>query len=175
MPAPPHETLRQSSGDLTDDHCSCLWFDGQAEEAARFYVSVFPNSAIDRVMTASLDSPGGTKAGEILFVEFTLNGQPFQALNGGPKFKFNEAISLSVPCRDQAEVDRLWGALTADGGQPVMCGWLKDKYGVSWQIVPQGLLDLTASSDREVARRAMAAMMTMVKIDLAAVEAAARG
>ena len=153
----------------------CLWFNGQAEEAARFYVSVFPNSKIDRVMTAPLDTPGGVKAGDVLFVEFTLDGQPFQALNGGPNFTFSEAISLSVPCPDQALVDRLWDALTADGGRPVVCGWLKDKYGVSWQIVPDGLLELTASPDQDTARRAMEAMMGMVKIDIAAVKAAARG
>ncbi len=116
---------------------SCLWFDGRAEEAAAFYVSVFPDSRIDHVLSSAIDTPGA-KAGSAILVEFKLFGQSFQALNGGPHDPFNDAISLVVNCKDQAEVDRLWDALTADGGRPVACGWLKDRFGVSWQILPEG-------------------------------------
>ncbi len=111
---------------------TCLWFDGQAEEAARFYVSLLPDSRIDAINRAPGDYPAG-QAGKVLLVEFTLAGQKFQALNGGPQFQFTEAISMSVSCADQAEVDRLWSALTADGGKPAQCGWLKDRYGLSWR------------------------------------------
>lgn len=151
----------------------CLWFEDQALDAARFYASVFGGS-IDKVHHALIDTPG-TKQGEVLFVEFTLAGQAFQALNGGPHDKFNDAISLSTSCADQAEVDRIWSAMTTDGGKPVACGWLKDKYGVSWQVVPKRLLELIADRDPERARRAFQAMTTMIKIDIATIEAAARG
>lgn len=151
----------------------CLWFEGNGLEAAKFYVSVFGGS-IDSVMHAPLDTPGTSK-GDVLFVEFTLAGQRYQALNGGPFAKFNEAVSLSVACEDQAEVDRYWSALTADGGQPVQCGWLKDKYGLSWQIIPKRLFELHADPDSERRHRVMVAMLNMVKIDVAALEAAARG
>jgi predicted 3-demethylubiquinone-9 3-methyltransferase (glyoxalase superfamily) len=151
----------------------CLWFDGKAEEAANFYVSLFPNSRVDHVTAYPTDTPSG-KRGEVMLVDFTLDGQPYQGLNGGPRFKFNEAVSLSVPCRDQAEVDRLWSALTANGGRPVQCGWLQDKYGLFWQIVPQQLQTLVRDPDRDVARRAMEAMFDMVKIDIATIEAAAK-
>jgi predicted 3-demethylubiquinone-9 3-methyltransferase (glyoxalase superfamily) len=143
----------------------CLWFVDEALQAAEFYVSVFPNSRLERVDRSPMDYPGG-KAGDVLLVEFTLGGQLFQALNGGEHDAFNDAISLSVDCRDQAEVDRVWAALTADGGRPVQCGWLKDKYGVAWQIVPEGLGRLMASSDPVRAQRTMQAMMRMVKLDI---------
>jgi predicted 3-demethylubiquinone-9 3-methyltransferase (glyoxalase superfamily) len=150
----------------------CLWFETEALEAAEFYASVFPNSAIVDVLRSPADTPG-PKAGSILLVQFRLAGQDYQALNGGRHEAFSNAVSLSVSCEDQAEVDRLWSALTADGGRPVACGWLKDKYGLSWQIVPRRLPELLADPDPDRARRAMEAMMTMVKIDVAAVEAAA--
>jgi predicted 3-demethylubiquinone-9 3-methyltransferase (glyoxalase superfamily) len=145
----------------------CLWFDGKAEEAARFYTSLFPDSHIDHVVRSSIDYPGG-KAGSVILVEFTLAGLPYQALNGGPHDPFNDAISLSVTCKDQAEVDRLWEALTADGGKPIQCGWLKDKFGVSWQIVPDGLIAMLRDEDPRKSRLVMEAMMPMVKLDLAA-------
>jgi predicted 3-demethylubiquinone-9 3-methyltransferase (glyoxalase superfamily) len=152
----------------------CLWFDGQAEEAANFYASLLPDSRVDHVLRAPADYPNG-KAGDVLLVEFTLAGQQFQGLNGGPEFSFTEAVSFSVDCEDQAEVDRLWDALTADGGQPVACSWLKDKYGLSWQIVPRRLTELMADPDSVRAKRAMEAMMGMVKIDVAALERAVEG
>jgi predicted 3-demethylubiquinone-9 3-methyltransferase (glyoxalase superfamily) len=152
----------------------CLWFDGRSEEAAEFYVSVFPNSRIDHVVRTTVDTPG-SKAGEVVLVEFSIAGQSYQALNGGPHDQFNDAISLSVSCDDQAEVDRLWDALAADGGRPVQCGWLKDKFGVSWQIVPKALPRMLKSDDREAAKRAMSAMIQMVKIDVAELERAFNG
>ncbi len=151
----------------------CLWFDGNAEEAANFYVSVFPNSKIDTTMRTGDAGPG--PKGSVLMVAFTLDGQSFQALNGGPRYKFNEAISMSVDCKDQAEVDRYWNALTRDGGQPVQCGWLKDKYGLSWQIVPRRLIELLNDSAAARSARVMRAMMQMVKIDVAEIECAAKG
>lgn len=150
----------------------CLWFEGTAEEAARFYVSIFPRSSMDDVLQSAVDTPG-CKAGSVLLVSFTLAGQSYLALNGGPHDSFNDAISLSVDCEDQAEVDQLWAALTADGGRPVQCGWLKDKYGVSWQIIPRRLVELIADPDPAKATRVMKAMMEMVKIDIAGLEAAA--
>jgi predicted 3-demethylubiquinone-9 3-methyltransferase (glyoxalase superfamily) len=149
----------------------CLWFETEALEAAEFYASVFPNSAVVSVLKAPADTPG-PKAGSVLLVQFNLAGQEYQALNGGRHEAFNDAVSLSVSCEDQAEVDRLWSALTADGGRPVACGWLKDKYGLSWQIVPRRLPELLADPDPNRAKRALEAMMTMVKIDVAALEAA---
>jgi len=150
----------------------CLWFATRALEAAEFYVSVFAGSSIRNVHRAGSDYPGG-KAGQVLMVEFTLAGLDYQALNGGPHDTFNDAISLSVSCEDQAEVDRLWARLTADGGKPVQCGWLKDKYGLSWQIVPKRLGQLMSDPDRARAQRVMQAMLKMVKLDIAALEAAA--
>lgn len=143
----------------------CLWFDGCAEEAAAFYVSLFPNSRIHRVITSPIDTPGAASGSPIL-VEFSIAGQRYQALNGGPHEAFNDAISLSVSCPDQAEVDRLWEALTAGGGRPIQCGWLKDRFGVSWQIVPEPLIDMIADREPEKARRVMEAMMRMTKIDI---------
>ena len=152
----------------------CLWFDGQAEEAARFYVSLLPNSSIDRINPYLSKTPSG-EPGEIMTVEFTLNGQPFIGLNGGPMFKFTEAISFTIPCKDQAEVDRLWSAILANGGRESVCGWIYDKWGLSWQIVPDALVRLSQDPDPAKAKRVFDAMMKMVKIDVAALEAAAKG
>jgi predicted 3-demethylubiquinone-9 3-methyltransferase (glyoxalase superfamily) len=152
----------------------CLWFDGVAEEAANFYVSLLPDSRIDKVMRSPADNPS-TSEGAVLTVEFTLAGQPFMGLNGGPQFPFTEAVSFSIDCEDQAEVDRLWDALTADGGKPVQCGWLKDRYGLSWQIVPKAMARMLAGPDKAGAKRAMQAMMKMVKLDVAELERAYRG
>lgn len=152
----------------------CLWFDGNGEEAARFYVSLLPDSRIDAVTRAPADYPAG-KEGDVLTVRFTLAGRSFMALNGGPGFPFTQAASLSVDCEDQAEVDRLWDAIVAGGGQPVACSWIKDRFGLSWQIVPRRLPELLADPDPARAKRAMEAMMTMVKIDVAALEKAVDG
>jgi predicted 3-demethylubiquinone-9 3-methyltransferase (glyoxalase superfamily) len=135
-----------------------LWFDNQAEEAAQFYVSIFKNSKVLSIM------PGPN--GKAMGVNFELDGQEFKALNGGPQFKFTEAISLFVNCETQAEVDELWQKLTADGGKPSRCGWLKDKYGLSWQIIPKVLGELLGSKDRTRATNAMNAMLQMDKIDI---------
>ena len=143
----------------------CLWFNGNAEEAANFYVSLLPESRIEVVQRNVTDNPGGP-AGSVLVVEFNLAGQRFMALNGGMKVEYTHAVSFKIGCADQAEVDRLWDALCADGGAPVQCGWLKDRYGVSWQIVPDAMMKYLGSSDREAAQRAMAAMMKMVKLDI---------
>jgi predicted 3-demethylubiquinone-9 3-methyltransferase (glyoxalase superfamily) len=152
---------------------TCLWFDGTAEEAARFYVSLLPDSHIDRVQRSPVDWPGG-KAGEAVMIVFTLAGRSYQALNGGPNYRLSPACSLSVTCEDQAEVDRLWAALT-DGGREVQCGWLEDRYGLSWQIVPQALVEMMASDDAAAAGRAFVAMLGMVKLDIAALQRAYRG
>ena len=151
----------------------CLWFDGEAEEAANFYVSLLPNSRIDRVQRNVTDTPAG-KTGTVLAVAFTLAGQRFLALNGGTRFEYTPAISFQVDCADQAEVDRLWDALS-DGGAAQRCGWLRDRFGVSWQIVPRQLMRLIADADRARARRAFEAMMHMKRIDIAAIERAADG
>ncbi len=151
----------------------CLWFDGQAEAAANFYVSVFPDGAIDKISRYGAGGP--FPPGTALMVEFRLFGQRFQALNGGPQFPFTEAISLSIPCKDAAAVDRYWDTLVADGGQEGRCGWLKDRFGVSWQVVPDGLGALMSDPDPARAGRAMQAMMTMKKLDLAAMRAAMEG
>jgi predicted 3-demethylubiquinone-9 3-methyltransferase (glyoxalase superfamily) len=143
----------------------CLWFDGEAEEAARFYVSLLPDSRIDRVQRNVTDSPAG-KAGTVLVVEFTLAGQRFLALNGGTRFEYTHAVSFHIDCADQTEVDRLWDALS-DGGTVERCGWLKDRYGVPWQIVPTVLPKLLGDPDPAKARRVMEAMLQMIKIDIA--------
>ncbi|MEV6259785.1 VOC family protein [Streptomyces sp. NPDC051784] len=149
----------------------CLWFDDKAREAAEFYVSVFGgDSRIVEITHNSDAAPGET--GSVLTVDFVLAGQEYIGLNGGPHFTFSEAVSLSVDCADQAEVDRLWEALTADGGEESMCGWLKDRYGLSWQIVPRALPELLGGSDRERADRVMKAMMGMRKLDVKALEEA---
>ena len=151
-----------------------LWYDGKAEEAARFYTSLFPDSHIDKVVTAPGDNPS-SKAGEVLTVEFTINGSPFVALNGGPEFKFTEAISLAITCDDQAEIDRSWVKLVEDGGEHSVCGWLKDRYGVSWQVTPKRLNDMIESPNRDAARRAMEAMLEMTKLDIAQLTEAFEG
>jgi predicted 3-demethylubiquinone-9 3-methyltransferase (glyoxalase superfamily) len=143
----------------------CLWFDGKAEEAAKFYTSLFPNSRIDKINRSPADTPSG-RAGTVLTVDFTIAGEPFIGLNGGPDFKFNEAVSFSIDCKDQAEVDKYWNALIAGGGEPSVCGWLKDRFGLSWQVVPRQLTEYTESPDREAAKRAMEAMLQMTKIDV---------
>ena len=149
-----------------------LWYDGQAEEAARFYVSIFKNSSIDRITHYSSAGPG--EARSVMTVDFTLGGVSMTALNGGPMYKFTEALSLSVACEDQAELDRVWDALT-DGGEPGPCGWLKDRYGVSWQVVPARMQALIGDPDPVVVKRAMEAMFKMSKLDIAALEAARAG
>ena len=151
----------------------CLWFDGQAEQAARYYVSLLPDSRIDRVVHSPADTPSGP-AGTVLVVEFTLSGTRFIGLNGGPQFPFTEAVSFQILCRDQAEVDRLWGPL-ADGGSAGQCGWLKDRWGLSWQIVPTRLHELLADPDPQRSRRAMEAMLKMTKLNIAELERAADG
>jgi predicted 3-demethylubiquinone-9 3-methyltransferase (glyoxalase superfamily) len=151
----------------------CLWFAGDAEEAAKFYVSLLPNSRIDHVQRNPVDSPGGKK-GTVLVVEFTLAGQRYLALNGGMRFEHTHAVSFHIDCEDQAEVDRLWDALSA-GGEIEQCGWLKDRYGVSWQIIPRALPKLLADPDQAKSGRVMQAMLEMIKIDIAGLEKAARG
>ena len=143
----------------------CLWFDGDAEEAAAFYVTLLPDSRIDKVIRSPADNPSMKKGG-VLVVDFTLAGQKYTGLNGGPDFKFTEAVSFQVMCNDQAEVDRLWSAIEGNGGQPIACGWIKDRWGLSWQIVPRVLLEMIASEDKAAAERAMQAMMDMVKLDI---------
>lgn len=150
-----------------------LWYSKNAEEAATFYTSVIPDSHIDRVTTMPGESPSGPE-GSVQVVEFTLAGQPFTAMNAGELDPFNHAISFYIPCEDQAEIDRLWDAL-GEGGAYEPCGWLRDKYGVSWQISPRRMDEMMASPDREAARRATAAMLTMQKIDLAELERAFAG
>jgi predicted 3-demethylubiquinone-9 3-methyltransferase (glyoxalase superfamily) len=151
----------------------CLWFNGEAEEAANFYVSLFPDSRIDHVQRNVMDSPGG-KNGTVLVVSFTLSGQRFLALNGGTRFEYTHAISFEVDCDDQPEVDRLWDKLS-DGGAIEQCGWLRDRYGVSWQIVPRVLLEMLADPDPAKAQRVMQAMLKMVKLDIAGIKAAYNG
>jgi len=150
-----------------------LSFDGQAEEAARFYVSLLPDSRIEKITRSPIDTQGG-EAGTVLVVEFTLGGMRYIALNT-PGFTFTEAVSFMISCEDQAETDRLWEALTADGGSEIACGWLKDRWGVFWQITPARLMELISDADPERAHRAMTAMTRMVKIDIATIEAAADG
>jgi predicted 3-demethylubiquinone-9 3-methyltransferase (glyoxalase superfamily) len=148
-----------------------LWFDTQAEEAARFYVSVFPNSEIENIFYYGDAGPG--PAGSVLTVDFLLDGQPYTAINGGPQFPFTEAVSLLINCADQDEVDYYWDTLTASGGEESQCGWLKDKYGVSWQVVPPGMAEFLNDLDHARSQRAVRAMLGMKKIDLAALHAAA--
>ncbi len=151
---------------------TCLWFDGQAEDAASHYTSIFPNSKPGRVGHYTEAGPG--PAGTVLAVEFELNGQKFVALNGGPEFKFNEAISFQIHCDDQDEVDYYWSKLS-EGGEEVACGWLKDKYGVSWQVIPSVLIEMISDADSERAKRATEAMLSMTKFDIAALERAYAG
>jgi predicted 3-demethylubiquinone-9 3-methyltransferase (glyoxalase superfamily) len=151
----------------------CLWFNGNAEEAANFYVSLFPNSSIDVISRYGEGAP--FPAGTPLLISFTLSGRPFQALNGGPHFTFSEAVSFSIDCADQAEVDRYWDALTADGGEPSMCGWLKDRFGVSWQVVPRTILTMQQNGTAEQVARMMDALLKMRKLDVATLEAVFKG
>lgn len=150
-----------------------LWFETQAEEAMNFYTSVFRNSKVGNV--TRYPEGGPMPAGTVITAEFELEGMRFTALNGGPHHKFTDAISLFVDCKDQAEVDYYWDKLTADGGKPIQCGWLVDKYGISWQIIPEALPRLLGGSDAAKSGRVMQAMMQMVKIDVAKLEEAARG
>ena len=152
----------------------CLWFDGEAEEAAKFYVSLLPDSRIEKVQKNVVDGPAG-KAGTVLVVEFTLAGQSYLALNGGTRFEYTHAISFKIDCADQAEVDRLWDTLSANGGSIEQCGWLRDRYGVSWQIVPAVLMKYIGGSDAAGARRAMQAMLEMVKLDIEGLRRAYEG
>ena len=153
---------------------TCLWFDRNAEEAARFYAATFPDSRVIGVHKSPSDFPDG-KAGDVLTVEFTVLGQRFVGLNGGPAFHFDEAVSFQVYTDTQEETDRYWNAIVGNGGRESACSWCKDKFGLSWQIVPRVLLDAITDSDVAAAKRAMDAMMTMRKIDIAAIEAARRG
>ena len=152
----------------------CLWYDGDAEEAARFYARTFPDSSVGAVHRSPGDFPSG-KEGGVILVDFVVMGIPCAGLNGGPEFKHNESFSFMVMTADQAETDRYWDAIIGNGGQASSCGWCKDKWGVSWQITPSVLLSAVTGSDRAAAKRAFAAMMGMGKIDVAAIEAAVRG
>lgn len=152
----------------------CLWFNGEAEEAANFYVSLLPDCRIEKVQRNNTDSPGG-KAGTVLVVDFTLASQRFMALNGGMKMEYTHAVSFKIDCADQAEVDRLWDGLLANGGQPSKCGWLKDRFGVSWQIVPTALPKYLGGADKAGAQRAMQAMLGMVKLDIDGLKRAYEG
>jgi 2-polyprenyl-6-hydroxyphenyl methylase/3-demethylubiquinone-9 3-methyltransferase len=152
----------------------CLWYDGTAVDAARFYAQTFPDSSVGPVLLAPGDYPSGQQ-GDVLTVQFTVMGIPCLGLNGGPMFKQTEAFSFQVVTDDQAETDRLWHAIIGHGGQASACGWCKDRWGLSWQITPRVLIDAMADPDRAVAQRVFAAMMQMTKIDIAAIEAARRG
>lgn len=156
---------------MSDKIIPCLWFDGDAEAATAFYVSLLPDSRITTVNRSPVDTPSG-REGSVLTVQFVLAGREYVALNGGPAFRFTEAVSFMVMTEDQAETDRLWHALIADGGAENACGWLKDRWGLSWQITPRRLMDLTTDPDPARAKAAMTAMMTMRKIDIAALDAA---
>ena len=152
----------------------CLWYNGTAEEAARFYAQTFPNSAVTAVHRAPGDYPGGQQ-GQVLTVEFTVVGLPCLGLNGGPFFKHSEAFSFQIISDDQAETDRYWNALIGNGGVESQCGWCKDRWGLSWQITPRVLLEATTSDDQGASKRVFDAMMGMKKIDIAAIETARRG
>jgi len=152
----------------------CIWYEGGALDAARFYAETIPDSAVGAIMRAPGDYPDG-KQGDVLTVEFTVAGIPCVGLNGGPQFKQSEAFSFQIATDDQAETDRLWKAIVGNGGQESQCGWCKDKWGVSWQVTPRALLAAVSDPDRAAAKRAFEAMMPMKKIDIATIEAARRG
>ncbi|MBK9132056.1 MAG: VOC family protein [Gammaproteobacteria bacterium] len=152
----------------------CLWYNGDAEEAARFYAKTFPDSSVGAVYRAPGDYPSG-KQGNVLTIQFTVMGIPCVGLNGGPAFTHNEAFSFQVATADQAETDRYWNAIIGNGGRESACGWCKDKWGISWQITPTALMDAISDADPAAARRAFDAMMEMTRIDIAAIEAARRG
>ena len=156
---------------MKDRIATCLWFDKNAEEAAKFYAATFPDSRVGKVTRAPDDYPSGKK-GDVLTVEFTVLGMPFVGLNGGPEFHFDEAVSFMVYTDDQEQTDRYWNAIVSNGGSESVCGWCKDRFGLSWQIVPRRLMELMNDPDREVAKRAFDAMMQMKKIDIAALDAA---
>lgn len=156
----------------TEGFTTCLWFDGQAEEAAKYYISIFKDAGLGRVTRHSEAGPG--PAGTVLTVDFELNGQKFVALNGGPQFTFNEAVSFQIHCADQEEVDYYWSRLT-EGGEEVACGWLKDRYGLSWQVVPDVLIDMISDPDPDKAKRTTEAMLSMTKFDIAALQKAYAG
>ena len=151
-----------------------LWFDGRAEEAATFYASIFPDSRIDAISRSPSDNPS-TKAGDVLLVAFTVAGQPFVGINGGPQFPFTEAVSFQIDCADQAEVDHYWEALMEGGGEPGQCGWLKDRFGLSWQVVPREMGAYLGGPDAAGAARAMEAMLRMEKLDVAKLREAYKG
>ncbi len=159
---------------MTPKNTLCLWYNNDAEEAAHFYAKTFPDSEVKAVHRAPADYPSG-KEGDVLTVEFTVYGIPCIGLNGGDAFKHSEAFSFQIATDDQEETDRLWNAIVGNGGRESACGWCKDKWGLNWQITPRVLTDAMANPDRAVARRAFEAMMTMQKIDVAAIEAAVRG
>lgn len=152
----------------------CLWFDKDAEKASDFYVSLLPGSRVERIVNSPGDYPGG-KAGDVLLVEFTLGGQTFQALNGGNAGQYTDALSLSISCEDQAQVDSVWAKILENGGTEIQCGWIHDRWGVRWQVVPRAFAEIMASPDAAAVGRAFQAMMGMVKLDLAALKAAAGG
>ncbi|HET7558292.1 MAG TPA: VOC family protein [Rhodanobacteraceae bacterium] len=158
----------------TKNFAVCLWFNGHAEEAADFYARTFPASHVDAVTRAPGDYPAG-KQGDVLTVEFTVAGVPFLGLNGGPGVDFNQAVSFQIFTRDQAETDRLWNAIVGNGGSENACSWCRDRFGVSWQIVPRALMEGMSDPDPAAAKRVFEAMMTMNKIDIATIEAARRG
>ncbi len=150
----------------------CLWFDTQALEAAEYYTSLFPNSSITNRSHSGESGPG--EPGTVLTVDFELDGQPFTSINGGPQFPFTEAVSLVINCTDQDEADRYWESLTSGGGQESQCGWCRDRYGLSWQVIPPGFAEIMGDPDPETARRALTAMLGMRKLDVAALRAAAQ-
>jgi 2-polyprenyl-6-hydroxyphenyl methylase/3-demethylubiquinone-9 3-methyltransferase len=159
---------------MTPKNTICLWYDGTAMDAARFYAETFPDSAVGAVMRAPGDYPDG-KQGDVLTVAFTVAGIPCIGLNGGPHFKHDQAFSFMIATDDQAETDRLWNAIVGNGGEENACGWCRDKWGIYWQITPRVLLEAVSDPDRAAAKRAFDAMMTMKKIDIAKIEAARRG
>src|SRR6185436_9971632 len=171
---PLDESSRFRRATMVSKNTICLWYDGTALDAAKFYAETFPGSAVGTIHRAPGDYPAG-KQGDVLMVEFTVMGIPCIGLNGGPAFKHNEAFSFQIATDDQAETDRLWNAVVRNGGQESACGWCKDKWGLSWQITPRALIAAIADPDRAAAKRAFDAMMQMRKIDIAAIEAARRG